>query len=68
MKGYEFDISKLAENSIIMKGQINDVVFGLKEISDKIDTLISLKQVELSLLQQQRAPQGEGGYPHPCRS
>ena len=60
MKGYEFDISKLAENS--------DVVFGLKEISDKIDTLIALKQVELSLLQQQRAPQGEGGYPHPCRS
>mgnify|MGYP001089261577 CR=1 FL=1 len=50
MKGYEFDISKLAENSIIMKGQINDVVFGLKEISDKIDTLIALKQVELSLL------------------
>jgi len=68
MKGYEFDISKLAENSIIMKGQINDVVFGLKEISDKIDTLIALKQVELSLLQQQRAPQGEGGYPPPCRS
>lgn len=57
MKGYEIDISKLAENSIIMKGQINDVVFGLKEISDKIDTLIALKQVELSLLQQQRAPQ-----------
>ena len=57
MKGYEFDISKLAENSIIMKGQINDVVFGLKEISGKIDTLIALKQVELSLLQQQRAPQ-----------
>nr|DAR54876.1 MAG TPA: hypothetical protein [Caudoviricetes sp.]DAW85052.1 MAG TPA: hypothetical protein [Bacteriophage sp.] len=57
MKSYEFDISKLAENSIIMKGQINDVVFGLKEISDKIDTLIALKQVELSLLQQQRAPQ-----------
>jgi hypothetical protein len=57
MKGYEFDISKLAENSITMKGQINDVVFGLKEISDKIDTLIALKQVELSLLQQQRTPQ-----------
>ena len=57
MKGYEIDISKLAENSIIMKGQINDVVFGLKEISDKIDTLIALKQVELSLLQQQRPPQ-----------
>lgn len=57
MKSYELDISKLAENSIIMKGQINDVVFGLKEISDKIDTLIALKQVELSLLQQHRAPQ-----------
>ena len=57
MKGYEIDIAKLAENSIIMKGQINDVVFGLKEISDKIDTLIALKQVELSLLQQQRLPQ-----------
>ena len=61
MKGYEIDISKLAENSIIMKGQINDVVFGLKEISDKIDTLIALKQVELSLLQQQRAPQCQKG-------
>lgn len=57
MKGYEIDIFKLAENSIIMKGQINDVVFGLKEISDKIDALIALKQVELSLLQQQRPPQ-----------
>ena len=56
-KDYEIYIDRLAENSIIMKGQINDVVFGLKEISDKIDTLIALKQVELSLLQQQRLPQ-----------
>lgn len=63
MKGYEIDISKLAENSIIMKGQINDVVFGLKEISDKIDTLIALKQVELSLLQQQRVPQCQKEQP-----
>lgn len=63
MKGYEIDISKLAENSIIMKGQINDVVFGLKEISDKIDTLIALKQVELSLLQQQRLPQCQKEQP-----
>lgn len=63
MKGYEIDISKLAENSIIMKGQINDVVFGLKEISDKIDTLIALKQVELSLLQQQRTPQCQKEQP-----
>lgn len=63
MKGYEIDISKLAENSIIMKGQINDVVFGLKEISDKLDTLIALKQVELSLLQQQRTPQCQKEQP-----
>lgn len=63
MKGYEIDISKLAENSIIMKGQINDVVFGLKEISDKLDTLIALKQVELSLLQQQRVPQCQKEQP-----
>lgn len=56
-KDYEIHIDRLAENSIIMKGQINDVVFGLKGITDKLDTLIALKQVELSLLQQQRLPQ-----------
>lgn len=56
-KDYEIYIDKLAENSITMKGQINDVVFGLKGITDKLDTLIALKQVELSLLQQQRLPQ-----------
>ena len=56
-KDYEIYIDRLAENSIIMKGQINDVVFGLTGITDKLDTLIALKQVELSLLQQQRLPQ-----------
>lgn len=56
-KDYEIYIDRLAENSIIMKGQINDAVFGLKGITDKLDTLIALKQVELSLLQQQRLPQ-----------
>ena len=56
-KDYEIYIDRLAENSIIMKGQINDVVFGLKGITDKLDTLIAIKQVELSLLQQQRLPQ-----------
>ena len=56
-KDYEIYIDRLADNSIIMKGQINDVVFGLKGITDKLDTLIALKQVELSLLQQQRLPQ-----------
>lgn len=56
-KDYEIYIDRLAKNSSIMKGQINDVVFGLKGITDKLDTLIALKQVELSLLQQQRFPQ-----------
>ena len=56
-KDYEIYIDRLAENSIIIKGQINDVVFGLKGITDKLDTLIALKQVELSILQQQRLPQ-----------
>lgn len=62
-KDYEIYIDRLAENSIIMKGQINDVVFGLKGITDKLDTLIALKQVELSLLQQQRAPQCQKEQP-----
>lgn len=53
-RDYSLELNKLAENSIIMKGQINDVVFGLKSISDKLDTLIALKQVELSLQQQRR--------------
>ena len=56
-KDYEIYIDRLSEISIIMKGQNNDVVFGLKGITDKLDTLIALKQVELSLLQQQRLPQ-----------
>lgn len=62
-KDYEIYIDRLAENSIIMKGQINDVVFGLKGITDKLDTLIALKQVELSLLQQQRLPQCQKEQP-----
>lgn len=53
-RDYSLELNKLAENSIIMKGQINDVVFGLKSISGKLDTLIALKQVELSLQQQRR--------------
>ena len=62
-KDYEIYIDRLAENSIIMKGQINDVVFGLKGITDKLDTLIALKQVELSLLQQQQLPQCQKEQP-----
>lgn len=53
MRNYEDHLNKLVENSIIGKGQANDILFGLKEISGKLDTLIALKQVELGLRQQQ---------------
>lgn len=55
-KDYSAHLNKMVEDGIIMKGQINDVVFGLKEISDKLDTLIALKQVELSRPQQRQEP------------
>lgn len=35
-KDYEIYIDRLAENSIIMKGQINDVVFGLKGLQTNL--------------------------------
>lgn len=57
MRDYEPLLDKLVHDSITMKGQINDVIFGLKGISDKLDTLIALKQVELSLQQQRPVPQ-----------
>lgn len=56
-RDYEPMLDKLVHDSITMKGQINDVIFGLKGISDKLDTLIALKQVELSLQQQRPVPQ-----------
>lgn len=52
----EHCLDKLAENSIINKGQLNDILFGLKEISCKLDTLITLKTVELGH-QQPQPPQ-----------
>ncbi len=50
----EIYLEKLVEDSIIMKGQINDAIFGLQELSGKLDTLIALKQVELG---RQQPPQ-----------
>lgn len=55
---YSDYLSRLVLDGIEAKGQINDVLFGLKEISGKLDTLIALKQVELS----RRQPQQE--QPH----
>lgn len=49
-------LNKLVEDSIIAKGQRNDILFGLKEISCKLDTLITLKTVELGR-QQPQPPQ-----------
>lgn len=56
-RDYTDYLNKLVLDSIEIKGQANDALFGLKEISDKLDTLIALKQVELSLLQQRQEPQ-----------
>lgn len=56
-RDYTDYLNKLVLDSIEIKGQTNDALFGLKEISDKLDTLIALKQVELSLLQQRQEPQ-----------
>ncbi len=56
-RDYTDYLNKLVLDSIEIKGQTNDVLFGLKEISGKLDTLIALKQVELSLLQQRQEPQ-----------
>lgn len=51
---YSDYLNKLVVDSIETKGQINDLLCGLKEISGKLDTLITLKQVELSRQQPQR--------------
>ena len=56
-RDYTDYLNKLVLDSIEIKGQTNDVLFGLKEISGKLDTLIALKQVELSLPQQRQEPQ-----------
>lgn len=50
---YSFYLSKIVNDGITTSGQINDILFGLKEISGKLDTLIALKQVELSRSQPQ---------------
>ena len=54
---YSFYLSKIVNDGITASGQINDILFGLKEISGKLDTLIALKQVELSRSQPQPQPQ-----------
>ena len=59
MKDYDLHLNKLVENSIISKGQANDIIFGLKAISCKLDTLIALKTVELGRQQPQQPQQSQ---------
>lgn len=54
---YSDYLNRLVLDGIEAKGQISDVLFGLKEISGKLDTLITLKQIELSRLQPQQEQQ-----------
>lgn len=57
MKDYEHYLDRLERNSIDRCGQLCDIICGLKELSGKLDTIIALKQVELSRLQPQQEPQ-----------
>lgn len=54
---YTGHLDKLVLDGIEMRGYVSDIILGLKELSGKLDTLIALQQVEVSLLQQQREPQ-----------
>lgn len=57
MKSYDLYLDKLVHDSITIKSQINDLAFGLKEISGKLDTLIAIRQAELSRQPQQQVQQ-----------
>lgn len=54
----DYDFSKLTENSIYIKGALNDMLFGMKELSCKLDTVIALLQVGATarLVQTEQAP------------
>lgn len=55
-KDYSSYLDKLVHDSITQTCQSTDILCGMKEISGKLDTLIALKQAELSLLQQRQEP------------
>jgi hypothetical protein len=54
---YTGHLDKLVFDGIEIKGHVSDIILGLKELSGKLDTLIALQQVEVSLLQQRQEPQ-----------
>lgn len=47
MKGYEIYLDKLVLDSIETKDFLDDILLSIKELSGKLDTLITLKEVEL---------------------
>lgn len=58
-KGYEIYLDKLVLDSIETKSSLTDILFGIKEISGKLDTLISLKEVELGRQQLRQEQQSQ---------
>jgi len=54
---YSIYLDRLVTDSIESKGTLNDILFGIKELSGKLDTLITLKQVELQRQPQQQEQQ-----------
>lgn len=56
MKNYEIYLDKLVSEGIEARCYLSDIVLGLKELSGKLDTLISLKEVELGHQKQQQEP------------
>ncbi len=59
MKEYEIYLNRLVMDVIEEKCTLSDILLGLKEVSGKLDTLITLKQVEL----QRQPPQPERQLP-----
>lgn len=47
MKEYEVYLNKLVLDSIEAKSSLVDILLGIRELSDKLDTIITLKEVEL---------------------
>ena len=54
MKDYSAYMDRMVRDGIEQKCTLSDILLGLKEVSGKLDTLISLKEVELGHQQQQQ--------------
>ena len=56
MKRDDYNLNKIVYDLIELKSFASSILGGLYEISGKLDTLIALKQTELSLQQQRQEP------------